>query len=119
MSDAFAMAAAALAADANIARDATWQPKDGGSPAAVRVLRAGGDSVRTLGLAQAVNADAILNVPQEDLAKPVEGDTVTIGAEVLTITAVTQDSAAAFWVCYARRAAATNTARAALRGGLA
>ncbi|MGB3391298.1 MAG: hypothetical protein WBA88_25330 [Pseudaminobacter sp.] len=102
--DAFAAATDAVFADPNIARGAIWRPGGTGSGMAVRVATRQPDQVVGFGDSRAILSSVLIDVRQSDVASPVAGDVVMIGADVFEIIAPpTIDSLQLVWTCEAAR----------------
>lgn len=104
--DAFAAATDALFADPNIARGAIWRADGVGPDITVRVVTRRPDQVVGFGDSRAILPSVLIDVRQSDVANPVAGDVVSIGADVFEIIAPpTIDSLQLVWTCEAARQA--------------
>lgn len=105
--NAFADAAAALAADTNLGVDATWTSREGGPPVSLRVVASRPeDAFGALDGPQSSNTSTLVMVPAAALcARPEEGDGIALGGACYVVAEVRQDVTAASWTLHLRRAA--------------
>lgn len=100
---AFDAALAVLAADPNLGVGATYRAAGTGAPVPLRVLRSSPDRVADgfgTGILQATD---ILTVPLTMLPAIAPGDTLTLGADVLTVDSAERDAAGVAWRVLCRR----------------
>jgi hypothetical protein len=100
---AFAAAMAALAADPNLGFSAVWRAGGAGSGTPVRVLRSSPDVTSAGFDTSIVQATDVLTVAVDAITPPDAGDTITIGAEVLTVQHAERDAAGVAWRVFCRR----------------
>jgi hypothetical protein len=81
---AFATALAALFADPNLARDATYQPAEG-EPLPVRVIPRRADAVTAFGEARLWSETTRLDLRVSEVAEPQSGDRLTLGDEIFVV----------------------------------
>lgn len=97
MADPFAAADAVIFAKFGVA--ATWKAAGTGPDVACTVVRER-PSVDAVAFGGSMRRDAqIVSVRGSEVATPAKDDTVTIGAEVLTVRSVRQDSQALMFIC--------------------
>lgn len=95
---AFTAALGILHTDENLSEAATYKVGGTGDGVAIRIIRGAPDEIeRAFGAA--IIRDAIrVHIRQADLAaRPLEGDTITIGAEVLTVRHAQGDTERLTW----------------------
>lgn len=95
----FAAAMDAILSDPNFGEAATWKAGGTGPDVACTVVRER-PSVDAGAFGTTVRREAqIIHVRSAQVPAPAKGDTVAIGAEVLTVRAVSQDALALIFVC--------------------
>jgi hypothetical protein len=100
---AFAAAMAALTADPNLGNTAVWRAAGTGSGIPVRVLRSAQDVTSSAFATSIVQPTDVLTVAVDAVPAPEAGDTVTIGAEVLTVQHAERDATGVAWRVFCRR----------------
>ena len=100
---AFALAMSALAQDSNLGVAAAWRAAGVGLPVSVRVVRSSPDLTAASFDMSIVQATDVVTVPVAAIATLADGDTFTIGAELLTVQHVERDAAGAAWRAFCRR----------------
>jgi hypothetical protein len=81
---AFATALAALFADPNLARDATYQPAEG-EPLPVRVIPRRGDAVTAFGETRLRSETTRFDLAVSEVADPRPGDRIVLGDEAFVV----------------------------------
>jgi hypothetical protein len=100
---AFAAAMAALTADPNLGTSALWRSSGTGAGVPVRVLRSSPDMTSAGFETSIVQATDVLAVAVDAIPPPDAGDTITIGAEVLTVQHAERDAVGVAWRLFCRR----------------
>ncbi len=100
---AFAAAMAALAADPNLSVSAVWRAGGAGAGTPVRVLRSSPDLTSAGFETSIVQSTDVLTVALDAIALPTQRDTITIGAEALTVQHAERDAAGVSWRVFCRR----------------
>lgn len=100
---AFAAALAALAADPNLGVSALWRTDGSGAGVPVRVLRSSPDVTGAGFETSIIQPTDVLTVAIGSVPSPEAGDTITIGAEVLTVQHAERDAAGVAWRVFCRR----------------
>lgn len=100
---AFAAAMAALTADPNLGVPAIWRAGGTGAGTPVRVLRSSPDVTSAGFETSIVQPTDVLTVTADAIPSPVAGDTITMGAEVLTVQHAERDATGVAWRVFCRR----------------
>lgn len=100
---AFAAAMAALAADPNLGVSALWRAGGTGLGVPIRVLRSSPDVTSAGFETSIVQPTELLTIAVDAIASPEAGDTITIGAEVLTVQHAERDATGVAWRVFCRR----------------
>jgi energy-converting hydrogenase Eha subunit A len=100
---AFAAALAALAADPNMGVTAVWRVGGTGVGVPIRVLRSSPDVTSAAFETSIVQPTDVLTVAVDAIASPDAGDTIAIGAEVLTVQHAERDATGVAWRVFCRR----------------
>lgn len=100
---AFAAALAALAADPNLGVAALWRAGGTGLRVPIRVLRSSPDVTSAGFETSIVQSTDVLTVALDAIPSPDSGDTITIGAETLTVQHAERDAVAVAWRIFCRR----------------
>lgn len=100
---AFAAAMVALTADPNLGTAAVWRAGGTGAGTPVRVLRSSPDVTSAGFETSIVQPTDVLTMAVDTVPAPDAGDTITIGAEVLTVQHAERDAADVAWRVFCRR----------------
>lgn len=99
----FDAAMAVLVADPNLAVDAIHRAGGDGPPVSVRAIRSSPDRLADAFGTEVIQATDVLTVPIAALPPVCAGDTVAIGADLLTVTHAEQDATGTAWRIHCQR----------------
>jgi hypothetical protein len=88
---------ASMAADPNLATTALWRAGGTGAGVPIRVLRSSPDVTSAGFETSIVQPTDVLTVAVGSVPSPASGDTITLGAEVLTVQHAERDAAGVAW----------------------